>query len=74
MLVHYGHQHIIQHECVYNRADIDDAKVVWSREVPDMDLKPLIEYFHNRMVRVVDADTNPPPLRPFSGIAPNSGA
>jgi hypothetical protein len=63
ILVHYGPQHIIQHEWVYNRADIDGAKVVWARDIPGIDLKPLLDYFRDRTVWLVDADSNPPQLR-----------
>lgn len=69
VLVHYGPQHTIQHEWVYNRADIDDAKVVWAREMAGVDLKPLLDYFHDRTAWVVDTDKNPPQLRPLQGSA-----
>jgi len=43
-LVRYGVS-IDSGEWVYNAADIDHAKVVWAREIPGMDVRPLLDYF-----------------------------
>jgi hypothetical protein len=66
VLVCYTPDHNVDHEWVYNAADIDSARVVWARVIPQRDLTPLLEYFKNRSVWVVYADSLPPDLHPFS--------
>lgn len=65
VLVHYGPEHFVHHEWVYNAADIDGSKVVWAREVPGQDLKPLLDYYRERRVWVVDADAAHPRIEPY---------
>jgi hypothetical protein len=71
VLVRYLPNHNVNYECVYNAADIDHAKTVWAREIPGMDLSPLLTYFRNRDVWVVEPDQAPPRLYPY---APNSSS
>ena len=70
VLVHYAANHSVHEEWVYNAADIDHAKVVWAREIPGENLTPLLDYFRDRKVWVVDADKLP--ARPKQIRAPGN--
>jgi hypothetical protein len=65
VLVRYLSSHNVLQEWVYNEAEIDRAKVVWARDIPYADLNPLLAYFKDRNVWVVDADLSPPHLEPY---------
>lgn len=66
IIVNYSNHHIVDHEWVYNAADIDRAQIVWARQIPGQSLKPLLEYFHDRRVWILEADTYPFRLLPLS--------
>ena len=65
VIVRYTANHVVDDEWVYNAADIDHSKVVWAREIPGVDLQPLLTYYRNRSVWLVEADTSPPHLQPY---------
>jgi hypothetical protein len=65
-IVRYGPHHDVGfHEWVYNDADIDQAKVVWGRDMGPARNRELIEYFRDRRVWLVEADEAPPKLSPY---------
>jgi hypothetical protein len=66
-VVRYAHDHGVHREWVYNAADIDKSEIVWAREIPGVDPKPLFEYFRDRKVWLVEADESPATLQPYHG-------
>jgi hypothetical protein len=66
VIVRYSKDHNSGEEYVYNDADIDHAKIVWAREIPGVDLKPLFTYFRNRDVWVYEPDEDDSSVRPYS--------
>jgi hypothetical protein len=66
VLVRYSKGHNSGEEYVYNDADIDHAKIVWAREIPGVDLKPLFNYFGNRDVWLYEPDEDDSAVRPYA--------
>jgi hypothetical protein len=66
VLVRYSKDHNSGEEYVYNEADIDHAKIVWARDIPGVDLKPLLTYFRNRDVWLFEPDEDDSVARPYS--------
>ena len=51
-------------ELVYNAADIDNANIVWARDMGDKNPE-LIRYFRDRQVWLVNGSSSPPQLMPY---------
>jgi hypothetical protein len=66
VLVRYAKDHNSGEEYVYNDADIDHAKTVWAREIPGMDLAPLLTYFRNRDVWLFEPDVDNRSVSPYA--------
>jgi hypothetical protein len=59
VIVRYSPQHAWNEEIVYNRADIDHSKVVWAREIPGVEIRPLLDYFRGRHIWLDEPDVSP---------------
>jgi hypothetical protein len=70
MLVHYSPEHDTAASWVYNAADINNSKVVWANDMGPQQNQELIDYFKDRQVWLVDADTLPPRISAYVGRAP----
>ena len=66
-LVRYAdiHKSRSRYEWVYNRADLDGAKVVWARDMGQHSTQELIEYFKDRRVWLVEPDKVGSELTPY---------
>jgi len=66
VLLRYGTGHDVDREWVWNRASIDSAKIVWARDMGEVQNRELLEYFKNRQVWRIDGDDPAPRLEPYS--------
>ncbi len=65
VIVRYRPDHLPFIDWVYNDADVDQAKTVWAREIPGVDMKPLFEYFRGRKVLLLEPDRQPLQFEPY---------
>jgi hypothetical protein len=71
VIVRYSPTHHYVHlEWVYNDADIDHAHIIWAREIPGVDIQPLLKYFRERKVWLVEPDSESPKLAPYAPEPP----
>ena len=66
VIVRYAPHHDFDREWVYNEADIDAAKVVWARDMGRSANRELLDYFRDRKVWLVEADSPAPQLQPYT--------
>jgi hypothetical protein len=66
VIVRYSADHNTFDDWVYNAADIDNAKVIWAREMSDQDNLELMRYYRDRKVWLVQPDLQPAGLSPYS--------
>lgn len=65
VFVHYAPSHIF-HDWIHNAADIDQARVVWARDLGPTENEKLLRYFPNRAAWMVEPDAWPPTLKPYT--------
>ena len=68
-IVREGSGHYPLNEWVYNDPDIDASKVVWAREMDAADNRELMHYYPDRTVWLVEPDTTPATLVPYTAVA-----
>jgi hypothetical protein len=67
VLVHYLPTHDYLREIVYNTPDIDSQKIIWAFDFgPEAD-RPLLNYYRDRKVWIVQPDGPSPTLEPYRG-------
>ena len=65
VIVRYRPERIPRAEWVYNRADIDAAKIVWAREMDAAQNRRLLQYFHDRRAWLLEPERRPITLVPY---------
>jgi hypothetical protein len=65
VLVRYSKTHNSGEEYVYNGANIDEEKTVWAREIPGIDVTPLLTYFRDRDVWLFEPDEDNESVSPY---------
>ena len=66
IVVRYTEDHNIHDDWVYNGAEIDNAKVLWAREIGAEQNAKLFAYFKDRKIWLVTPDTDNTYLEPYT--------
>jgi len=66
VFVRYWPQHHFQEEWVYNEADIDQARIVWARDLGDAENEKLLRYYPDRTAWRLEPDATPPKLSRYA--------
>jgi len=67
-IVRYAPNHDPLDEWVYNKPNIDTARIVWAREMDAKSNADLIAYFQGRNVWLVEPDNDPPRISAYPEI------
>ena len=59
VFVRYTNYRYPQEEWIYNRADIDNAPVIWAQDMGPQENRRLMEYFKGRSFWLLKPDENP---------------
>jgi len=65
IVVRYAASHLPDPEWVYNAADIDNARIVWARDLGPMENEKLRTYYPDRSVYLLEPDFPEPRLTPW---------
>ena len=68
VIVHYAPQHIPHEDWVNNCANIDAEKIVWARDMGDLQNRELVLYFKDRKAWRVEADDPAPRLETYDPL------
>jgi hypothetical protein len=68
ILVRYGPTHVVDHEYVYNPADIDSSKLIWADDMSPQQNQELLDYYKDREVWLLQPDI--PPVKPVPYTTP----
>lgn len=66
VIVPYGPLHNIHNEWVYNKPDIDNSKIIWSRDLGPEKNRELFAYYPDRRFWVVLNENSSPELVPYT--------
>jgi hypothetical protein len=66
VIVRYSSGHSPHIEFVFNRADIDNSRIVWARDMGEAKNKELLDYYPNRRVWLLQPDSPPSSLVPYA--------
>ena len=70
MIVRYHPPSPSEYDWVYNSANIDEAHIVWARDMGASANAELLAYFNTRQAWLMEPDENPPRLSPYSPRPP----
>jgi hypothetical protein len=66
IIVQYDRGHSPHQEWVYNDANIDNARIVWARDMGEFQNRELVQYFAGRCIWLLNPDRAPNALIPYS--------
>jgi hypothetical protein len=69
IMVRYSEDHNIHDEWVYNGAEIDNAKILWARDLDPQQNAKLFAYFKDRQVWLVEPDEDNTDIKPYTPSA-----
>ena len=72
VLVRYGLNHDPLLDWVYNGADVENAKVLWARDMGERGNQELLQYYPGRRVWLLEANQAIPKLAPYNDVRPDS--
>jgi hypothetical protein len=65
VFVRYSPQHIFQDEWGYNGADIDASRIVWARDLGQVENEKLLRYYPGRVALLLEPDFRQPRLSEY---------
>ena len=72
VIVRYRNNHNVNHESVYNEANIDSAQIVWAREMDEVSNRRLLNYFSDRKAWLFQPDLEGLSLEPYPDFVSES--